>query len=342
MTPPGQAPPAGGWGEPARAGWGDPTVTRPAVPYQAPVPPRARPQDPPYYAPPAYDDGQAAAQGFESFRPYPPAGPGAGPGGGAGRGPAGGQLPPGPPSQPFQGPPRQPPRRHDRDRSSTPLTLWVILVLLLGGGAVAGLLIAHPFSHPSLRQTASTGAKPTAAAGTGSAPASPAASRATSPAASPAASASSPGVTEQQAATNVAALLHQSVSDRAAINAAYHSVLDCSPQRASAPAVFTAGANSRQKLLASLSTMSGRAALSPSMLSDLSQAWQASIDADLAFAQWANGELAACTPNDTSSAAYQPTVTPDNNATTNKTAFVAQWNPLAAKYGLTKYQQDQL
>ena len=342
MTPPGQVPPAGGWGEPARADWGDQTVTRPPVPYQAPVPPRGRPQDPPYFAPPAYDDRQAAAQGFESFRPYPPAGPGGGPGRGQAGGPVGGQPPLGPPSQPFQGPPRQPPRRHDRDRSSTPLTLWVILVILLGGGAAAGLLIAHPFSHPSLRQTASTGAKPTASAGTGSAPASTAASGAASPASSPAASTSSPAVTEQQAATNVAALLHQSVSDRSAINQAYHSVLACSPQRTSAPAVFTAAANSRQKLLASLSTMSGRAALPPSMLSELSQAWQASIDADLAFAQWANDELATCTPNDTSSAAYQATVTPDNNATTNKSAFVTQWNPLAAKYGLTKYKQDQL
>lgn len=342
MTPPGQGPPAAGWGEPARAEWGEPTVTRPA-PYQAPVPPRARPQEPPYFPPPAYDDRPPAGQGFESFRPYPPAGPAGGAAGGPARGAAGGQPPLGPPSQPFQGPPRQPPRRHDRDRSSTPLALWIILlVILLGGGAAAGLLIAHPFSHPSLRQAASTGAQPTTSAGTGSAPASPAASGATSPAASPAASTSVPAVTEQQAATNVAAMLHQSVSDRSAINQAYDSVLACGPQRTSAPAVFTNAANSRQKLLAGLGTMPGRAALPPAMLSDLSQAWQASIDADLAFAQWANDELAACTPNDTGSAAYQATVTPDTNATKYKTAFVAQWNQLAAKYGLTQYKQDQL
>ena len=88
--------------------------------------------------------------------------------------------------------------------------------------------------------------------------------------------------------------------------------------------------------------MPGRAALPPALLNDLSQAWQASIDADHAFAQWANDELVACTPNDTSSAAYKPTDTPDANATKYKTAFAAQWKPLAAKYGLTTYQQDQL
>lgn len=257
------------------------------------------------------------------------------PAGLAARGP-----PLGPPSQPFQGPPRQPPRRHDGDRSSTSLALWVILlVIVLGGGAAAGLLIAHPFSHPSIRQTASTGAKPTASTGDGRGTA---ASPATSQAASPAASTSASAVTGQQAAATVAAMLQRSVSDRAAIKTAYDKVLACDPKMASAPQVFTSAATSRQQLLTSLGTMPGRAALPPALLSDLTQAWQASIAADQAFSQWANDELANCTPNDTGSAAYQATVTPDNNATKYKTLFVAQWNPLAAKYGLTQYQQGQL
>ena len=329
-----QAPPPGWGGGPGRTEWGEPTVTRPALPYQGP--PQARPQEQPY-RPPGYDrppGGQAPRerQGFEPFRPYPPQGPG-----------AGGQPPLGPPSGPIPRPPRQPPRRHDRDRSGTPLALWVImLVLLLGGGATAGLLIAHPFSHPSIRQTASSGTKPTASAGASTTQASPAVS--TSPAASPTGSASTStgAVTEQQAAANVAAMLKQSVSDRAAIKTAYNEVLACDPKMASAPQVFTNAATSRQRLLTSLGTMPGRAALQPALLSDLTQAWQASIAADQAFAQWANDELANCTPNDTGSAAYQATVTPDNNATKYKTLFVAQWNPLAGKYGLTQYQQGQL
>jgi hypothetical protein len=332
--------PAVGWAEQAGPGWDDQTVTQyPQRPFQAPLPPPTRPQDSPY-APPAYDGpsyGQAPQhqQGYEPFQPYEPPAPSLGPPSGPFQGP---------PSVPFQGPPRQPPRRHDRNRSGTPLAVWIIvLVILLGGGAAAGLLIAHPFSHPSLRDAASTGGTPTASAGTGSATASPAATASTTPASSPSASASATAVTEQQAATTVATMLQQSVSDRAGIDAAYDNVMNCNTaQMGSAPTVFTDAANSRQKLLASLGTMTGRAALPPALLSDLTQAWQASIAADQAFAQWASDELASCTPNDTSSPAYLATDTPDANATKYKTAFVALWNPIATQYGLTTYAQDQL
>jgi hypothetical protein len=370
VSPPDPAPPAGwgapaaGWPGPARADWDDQTVTRfPARPFPAPLARPARPQDAPY-APPGYDpayeppglshDGPAygpaspgqappapqgyeqgyAAAGYESGPPYEPAGPTAWT---PGPDPA-----PGPLSGPAQGPPRQPPRRHDRDRSGSPLALWIILLaLLLGGGAAAGLLIAHPFSHPSLREAASTGGTPAASAS--SAPASRAAAAGTTPASSPSASASAPAVTEQQAATTVAAMLKQSVSDRAAISQAYANVMACdTAQLPAAPSVFDNAATSRQRMLASLGTLPGRATLPPALLSDLTQAWQASIAADQAFAQWASDELAGCTPNDTGSPAYQATVAPDDNATKYKTAFVAQWNPVAARYGLTPYSQQQL
>jgi hypothetical protein len=88
--------------------------------------------------------------------------------------------------------------------------------------------------------------------------------------------------------------------------------------------------------------MPGRAALPPALLSDLASAWQASIEADQAFATWASDEAARCVPDDTNSAAYQATVGPDDNATTYKTAFVSLWNPIADNYGFTTYQQDQL
>lgn len=351
VTPPDRGVPAPGWGAPAggwpeqtradrwpdqtRTDWNDQTVTQlPGRALQAPLP-SAPPQNVPY-VPPAYDGpayGQVPQNArFESFRSYEPAGPVVGV--------PGGEPPLGPPSGPFQGP-RQPPRRHDRDRAGTPLALWVIvLVILLGGGAAAGLLIAHPFSHPSLRDTASTGGSPTATAGSGNAPASPAAAASTTPSSAPATSAAA--LTEQQAATTVAAMLQQSVSDRAAINAAYNDVMACDTQMSSAPTVFDNAASSRQKLLASLGTMPGRAALPPALLSDLTQAWQASIAADQAFAQWASDEAAGCTPDDTSSPAYQATVTPDANATKYKTAFATQWNQVAARYNLTQYQQQQL
>jgi hypothetical protein len=89
--------------------------------------------------------------------------------------------------------------------------------------------------------------------------------------------------------------------------------------------------------------MPGRSALPPALVSDLTQAWQASIAADQAYAKWAGDEIAqGCVANDTNDPGYQATVTPNTNATKYKTAFVSQWNPVASKYSLTQYQQDQL
>ena len=150
-------------------------------------------------------------------------------------------------------------------------------------------------------------------------------------------------MTEQQAATSLDTMLSQSVSDRAAIISAANDVSDCGPNLNSDPKVFDDAASSRQSLLARFTAMPGRAALPAALVSDLTQAWQASIAADQAYAKWANDEVTqGCVANDTSDPGYQATITPNANATKYKTAFVAQWNPVAARYGLTPYQQDQL
>jgi hypothetical protein len=227
--------------------------------------------------------------------------------------------------------------------------LWIILLVLLVGGGVAGLLIAHPFSRSAIRETASTGTKPAAPGGSPAGSASPGGAASATPAApgggtaSPAASPSSPAVTEQQAAASVASMLSQSVSDRAAIGNAATDVGSCGPNLSADPKVFDDAASSRKSLLARLTAMPGRAALPAALLSDLTQAWQASIAADQAYAEWANDMVTqGCVANDTSDPGYQATVTPNANATKYKTAFVGEWNPVAAKYGLTQYQQDQL
>ena len=228
------------------------------------------------------------------------------------------------------------------------------------------LFLLHPFSHHEKLDNAanSTGTTATAsaaaaststssAASSASVTASPSASASATASASPSASASasptasasvsSTAVTEQQAASNVAGMLASSVSDRTAIDNAYSDVMSCGPDLSSDAAVFTRAASSRRAMLASLDSMPGRSALPPALLSDLGSAWQASITADQAFATWANDAATqGCTPNDTSSSAYQATVTPDNEATQDKTAFVDQWNPIATSYGLTTYQQQQL
>jgi hypothetical protein len=342
------------------------TVTESAFPAgpQAPARPpaswpRALPSPPPPQPPPAYPPPSHPApsfppaadqhpayeqqrppqpQGFDPFRPQVPARP-------AESGPAEmGPAPTGPPP----GFTRQPPRRHDGRRSGSSLTLWIVLAVFLVGGGTAGFLIARPFSHQTLNETASTGTGPAApggsAASSGAAGASSASPGASGSGSTPSSAPSSaPAVTEQQAATSVAAMLSQSVSDRAAISSAASDVGACGPDLDSDPKVFDDAASSRKSLLASLTALPGRAALPPALISDLTQAWQASIAADQAYAQWANDEITqGCVQNDTSAPGYQATITPNANATKYKTAFVAGWNPIAARYDLTQYQQDQL
>jgi hypothetical protein len=228
----------------------------------------------------------------------------------------------------------------------------LILVPLLVVGVVAVLVVARPFSHPAASSSASDAARTTPASARLAGSASPAVSSSASAPASLAASStaagspsapSSPAVTEQQAASSVAAMLGQSVSDRSEIVSAADDVAACGPGLESDPAVFDKAASSRQKLLTKLSQLPGGATLPPALISDLTKAWQASVAADQGYAQWANDEIAkTCVPNDTSDPGYLATDTPNQNATTDKTAFAAQWDPIAGKYGLTEYQQDQL
>ena len=239
-----------------------------------------------------------------------------------------------------------------------------MLSIAVVAAVVVLLFVLHPFSHHEKINNAanSTGTTATASAASTSSPASSASATASSPAspsatasvtasasasasatASASASVSSTAVTERQAASTVSGMLASSVDDRTSIDNAYSDVMTCGPNLSSDAAVFTHAASSRRAMLASLDSMSGRAALPPALLSDLGNAWQASIAADQAFATWANDAATqGCRPNDTSSSAYQATVAPDNEATQYKTAFVGQWNPIAASYGLTTYQQQQL
>jgi hypothetical protein len=255
--------------------------------------------------------------------------------------PGGGPGPqPGPPGQP--GPSRQPPRRHDRDRPQRSRALLIALPVALLIVVVAVLLVAHPFSHSSGHQAASTGPVPTASGGGagGSAAASGGPPTGSSASASPSPSAT---VSEQKAATSVATMLSKSVSDRTDIGNAAKDVAACGPNLTADGSVFNKAASSRKALLASLGTMPGRGSLPAALTGDLTKAWQASITADQAYARWASDEASKiCVHNDTADPGAQATAAPNADATKYKTAFAAAWNPVAAKYGLTKYQPGQL
>jgi hypothetical protein len=253
------------------------------------------------------------------------------------------------PPSPFYPQPR-PGGPSGRDRRSRAPLFWSALSVVVVAAVVVFLFLIHPFSHHETVNDAanSTGTTAPASAAATSSPvasssATVSASRPASAAASAAASVSPTAVTEQQAASTVAGMLANSVADRTAIDSAYNDVDSCGPSLDSDAAVFTRAANSRRALLASLAAMPGRSALPPALLGDLASAWQASISADQGFATWANDEATqGCVADDTSDPGYQATITPDNEATQDKTAFVAQWNPIASSHGLTTYQQNQL
>jgi hypothetical protein len=257
----------------------------------------------------------------------------------------------------YRSPADQPPtppvpvyRQPVRPPSRAPL-IWSVVAAVAVAAAAATLFLLHPFSNHETVSNAGNSTRQTSTPALAQASSSASASTATSVSSSPSgsvpdttsASPSPTPVTEQQAASSVASMLSSSVADRTSIDDAYNDVDNCGPNLNADPGVFTRAANSRRAILASLTTMPGRSALPPALLSDLTQAWQASIAADQGFVRWANDEITqGCVAHDTNDPGYQSTVTPDNEATQDKTDFTAEWNPIAARYGLTTYQQDQL
>jgi hypothetical protein len=303
--------------------------SQPEQPWQQPAQPgyAATEYAAPQYAAPEYPQQALGQQGYGQPGMYPagpgPATPGPGP---AGPGPAGGRQP------------------------RWPVVAGIVLAAaLLGGGAGGYILVAHPFSHsPSTaNNVADSSQLPAASQSVSQAPAS---TGPASPSATPAGPAT-PTVTptpsqspaEQQAASAVAGLLSQSVSDRSAINQAYNDVSGCGPLLGQDQQTFQQAASSRQSLITQLSSLPDAQSLPAAVLSDLTGAWQASEQVDQDYAQWADDEnTQGCADQDYSDPSYEAAVSPNEQATSDKTAFVALWNPIAKKYGLTTYTQGEI
>ncbi|HEY6315259.1 MAG TPA: zinc ribbon domain-containing protein [Streptosporangiaceae bacterium] len=234
--------------------------------------------------------------------------------------------------RPGGGPRPRPPARGRRSRRPLVGLLAVLLPAVVAAAVAFFLLGPSHAAGPSASTTqTSAGNQATAQAST----ASPSVSTSPSPSATL--------VSEQQAASNLAALLSQSVKDRSSITAAVNDVNSCGPTLSQDPQTFQHAATSRQQLLTQLAGLSGRSALPAAMLQSLTSAWQASVAADKDLGKWAQDEISkGCTPNDEADANFQAAIGPDGQATTDKKAFVGQWNSIASQYGLTKYQWNQL
>jgi len=146
-----------------------------------------------------------------------------------------------------------------------------------------------------------------------------------------------------QEAQSINQLLSQSSSDRSAIVAAVADISKCGDVAQDQETLQTA-AQSRQALLTQLSqlTVTDIPNVAP-MLSDLTQAWQASLQADTAYGAWAGDVLqSGCGGPPSSDANFAAAGTADMQATTAKEAFVAAWNQIAGTYGLPQYTQAQI
>ncbi len=198
----------------------------------------------------------------------------------------------------------------------------VLAVIAIGGVAVA-LVSLHARDQASDRADRSGVAARSSTAAPSAAPASP--------------------TPEQQAASALAGLLAQSVTDRSAVTQAVSDVSDCGPNLDQDITTFDQAASSRQTLLSQLAVLPDGSALPSTLLQTLTAGWQASQQADQDFAQWATDETDdGCTTNDQSDPAFQAAAGPDGQATADKKAFVNLWTPIAVKYGLPVYQWDQL
>ncbi len=232
------------------------------------------------------------------------------------------------------------------------IAVTIAAAALLGAGAGGYVLIAHPFSSSTGPTAPGTNAanvsQPTpgnpSATGpaTGAQPSStaPTTPPTTPPATPPSSQPPSHNTSEQQAATALAGLLQQSSSDRSAINDAYNDAYSCGGNLSGDQQTFQQAASNRQYLLNQLASLPNGQALPTQMLSDLTSAWQASLSVDNDYAQWAGDENSSgCTLQDPGYAAAE---TPNEQATTDKNAFVNLWNPIAGRYSLSQYSGDKI
>jgi hypothetical protein len=226
--------------------------------------------------------------------------------------------------------------------SRRPLLAGIIAVVVLGAavGVVLVMLQSHHRPASSADKVHHVAAveqsSPTAAPA--SSPPSPVASSPASPLAS-----SSALPPRQQAAQALAALLAQSGTDRASVAQAVIAVQDCSPGLSQDETIFSNAASSRRALLGKLAALPDSFALPPSMLRDLTTAWQASSQADQDFAKWTQDEIRqGCSANYLSDASYQAATVPDEQATKYKKVFATRWTAIANEYGLPSYQYNQL
>ncbi|MDF3290720.1 hypothetical protein [Streptomyces silvisoli] len=143
------------------------------------------------------------------------------------------------------------------------------------------------------------------------------------------------------AAQAIDSLLAEAKATRGTVDSAAQDAMNCGAPAEDATA-FGNALTERRDLLRRLSDLNVDALDGGSaVVSDLTNAWQASANADDYFQRWASSLTGTCTSDSTSSD-YENALAQGQLATAAKKRFVADWTPIAQQYGLPAYSWDEL
>jgi eukaryotic-like serine/threonine-protein kinase len=219
--------------------------------------------------------------------------------------------------------PRRPPGRPPRRGWLIAVAAAAVLASVGAGAFVAGKIgPGHGGAPPASGGTSPAGAT----------------SPLTSPAASSATATQLPGAT---AMATLGSYLARSASVRSTIQTAIDGVQQCSESPSSGETTLQQAIDTRQDILNALPTLSVSGLPSGTQLvSTLTTTMQDSIAADKDYQSWMRDFASSgspCGSNPSQDSNYAAAVNVSGAATTAKTAFVAIWNPMAARYGQPVY-----
>jgi hypothetical protein len=232
------------------------------------------------------------------------------------------------------GTPPPPPRRSRRGLIIA-LSVVAVLIVVIGGGVAAMELNNHGAASTTTITTTSSvglGTSTTESSGVTT-------------------STSSTVPATPAGLTAIDGYLAQSATARTQVSVAEQGVQNCKEDPGTALTSIQAGLAVRQGIANNLKTIDlSTVPGGTQLLANLTSAINDSVAADQAFVGWVmdvqtanaqggQGQPAACSQY-AADTHWQAANTASVNATSAKTAFVSEWNPLASTYGLTRYPAD--
>ena len=159
------------------------------------------------------------------------------------------------------------------------------------------------------------------------------------------ASTPAPALSDRDVANRFEQLLEQNSGARAQVTSSVQGVGACSLDPHQAYDTLGAVVNTRKALVDQVNVINVSALPEGAVLkSNLIQAWQASIAADVHFQAWALGVAnAGCTPNGVNSGPeWDAANAASQQATASKQAFSDAWGPVAARFGLRTWAEAEI